>query len=144
MPYLRPILAPRAHRRRRWMRGLGDLPFVSSATPAASAALSTAGPNPLLVQAPVPGDPLNFVSPQSAIAAGLDPTAVNAAWTAQVNSFPSVTSAIQAGIAPGVVTELWQGGSPPVTQTWWQRYGVLLAAGGVALGLMFAGNKGDR
>lgn len=52
-------------------------------------------------------DPLNFVSPQAAIAAGADPQKTAAAWTKAVASFPTQQAALAAGIPAGVVTQLW-------------------------------------
>lgn len=138
-------------RRRGWNgpvrgRGLGGLgngtSIPSSATPNPPGL--TAGPNPLLVQSPISSNPLNFASPQSAIAAGLNPAQVTAAWTALVNSYPSVQTAINAGIAPGVATELWNGGTPPAAPLpWYKKYAVLLLAGGGAALLAFAGKHGE-
>lgn len=52
--------------------------------------------------------PLDYTSPQAAIAAGLDPTKVYAAWTASLARFPSPQAAIAAGVPAGVVNQLWQ------------------------------------
>jgi hypothetical protein len=119
-------------------RGLGADPIPSSSSPNPPGLV--AGPSPLLVQSPVSANPLDFVSPQSAIAAGLPAAAVNAVWTQKVNSFPSVQTAINAGLAPAVVTEFWNGGPPPVAPPWWKRNLPLLIAGGGAVLLAFAGH----
>jgi hypothetical protein len=52
--------------------------------------------------------PLDYVSPQAAIAAGLDPKIVYAAWSAALARFPSPQAAISAGVPAGVVNQLWQ------------------------------------
>jgi hypothetical protein len=53
-------------------------------------------------------DPLDYVSPQAAIAAGLPQDAVYAAWTKALARFPSPQAAISAGVPAGVVNQLWQ------------------------------------
>jgi hypothetical protein len=53
-------------------------------------------------------NPLDYTSPQAAIAAGLDATAVMAAWTKSLARFPSPQAAISAGVPAGVVNQLWQ------------------------------------
>lgn len=104
--------------------------------------------NPLL-GATFSQNPLDYVSPQAAIAAGLDAGAVKTAWAAQVNSFPSVQDAINAGIAPTVVTELWAGGNLPAP-SWWDQLTMgipnkLWVAGGVFGALaFFAAGKGSE
>lgn len=123
------------------LSGLGDVP--SSATP--NPPNLTSGPNPQLVQPPTSGNPLDYASPQSAIAAGLDQTKVNTAWTAYVNSFPGVQAAINAGLAPGVVTEYWNGGpGPAAPPPWWKRNALLIWAGVTAGVLMWAGVEEKR
>jgi hypothetical protein len=52
--------------------------------------------------------PLDYTSPQAAIAAGLDPTTVYNAWSKALARFPSPQAAISAGIPAGVVNQLWQ------------------------------------
>src|ERR1700758_1638536 len=52
-------------------------------------------------------NPLDYVSPQAAIAAGLPTSTVNAAWAKQMAKYPTTTAAIAAGIPAGVVTQLW-------------------------------------
>jgi hypothetical protein len=143
--------------RRGFLAGMGDP--TAAAAAAASVGLpslvpSSAGPDPaslyappspLLVQAPVSSNPLNYVSPQQAIAAGVDPGQATAAWTQYVNSFQSVQQAIQAGVAPTVVTDLWAGGAAPKARiAWYKKYAVLLLAGGGAALLMLAGKEEPR
>jgi hypothetical protein len=53
-------------------------------------------------------DPLDYVSPQQAIAAGLDPGKVYAAWSTSLQKFASPSAAISAGVPAGVVNQLWQ------------------------------------
>lgn len=91
----------------------------TSALPTSAPALQTSVKS--LTVTPVPQDPLAYVSPQSAIAAGLDPAAVGAAWFAQVNSFATVQDGITAGVPPGVMTEFWTGGTPPAPPPWSKR-----------------------
>jgi len=52
-------------------------------------------------------NPLDYVSPQAAIAAGLPAQAVYNAWSAGLAKFPTQQAALQAGIPAGVVTQLW-------------------------------------
>ena len=59
--------------------------------------------------------PLDYTSPQAAIAAGLDPQTVYNAWSAALARFPSPQAAISAGVPAGVVNQLWQ--SAHVTAT---------------------------
>lgn len=53
-------------------------------------------------------NPLDYTSPQAAIAAGLDPPTVYGKWTAALAKFPSPQAAISAGVPAGVVNQLWQ------------------------------------
>ena len=53
-------------------------------------------------------NPLDYTSPQAAIAAGLDANTVMAAWTKSLARFPSPQAAISAGVPAGVVNQLWQ------------------------------------
>jgi hypothetical protein len=53
-------------------------------------------------------NPTDYVSPQSAIAAGLDPVKVNAAWAQALAKYSTQQDAIAAGIAPTVITQYWQ------------------------------------
>jgi hypothetical protein len=53
-------------------------------------------------------NPLDYTSPQAAIAAGLDPTTVYNAWSKSLARFPSPQAAIAAGVPAGVVNQLWQ------------------------------------
>lgn len=51
--------------------------------------------------------PLDYVSPQAAIAAGLPAQTVYNAWSAALAKFPTQQAALAAGIPAGVVTQLW-------------------------------------
>jgi len=53
-------------------------------------------------------NPLDYTSPQAAVAAGLDANTVMAAWTKSLARFPSPQAAISAGVPAGVVNQLWQ------------------------------------
>lgn len=53
-------------------------------------------------------NPLDYTSPQAAIAAGLDPATVYSKWTASLAQFSSPQAAIAAGVPAGVVNQLWQ------------------------------------
>lgn len=116
-------------------RGLGDATsYPTSAIPNPPSLV--AAPSAQLVQPPWSTNPLQFVSPQQAIASGLDPTAVYAAWSNRVNSYPSSQAAVNAGIAPATVTELWTGGNPPAAK---KNYAPLFLALGGAAVLAFLG-----
>jgi hypothetical protein len=52
--------------------------------------------------------PLDYTSPQAAIAAGLPAASVMATWSAALARFPSPQAAISAGVPAGVVNQLWQ------------------------------------
>jgi hypothetical protein len=83
--------------------------------PGVAAAPSQPGVNPavqqayqnLLTQQQNSKDPLDYVSPQAAIAAGLPSQAVYNAWSASLAKFPTQNAALAAGIPAGVVTQLW-------------------------------------
>lgn len=97
-------------------------------------------------------DPLNFVSPQSAIAAGVNPTQTYAAWNKAVGSFPTQQAAIAAGIPAGVVTQLWassRSAMPATAPSWFDQttFGIkniYLAAGAGLLALVAASSRGRR
>lgn len=52
-------------------------------------------------------DPLDYVSPQAAIAAGVPAQSAYNAWSASIAKFPTQQAALAAGIPAGVVTQLW-------------------------------------
>jgi len=85
---------------------------VASITPTAPPVGQPQGPQPITspvnyTTSPMTLDPLNFISPQSAIAAGANSAQTYSAWTKAVASFPNQQAAIAAGIPAGVVTQLW-------------------------------------
>jgi hypothetical protein len=103
--------------------GLGDYISVSrwgavAGTPAVQANQPT-GPSPqnlppgLQVTAAPSLNPLDYVSPQAAVAAGLDPQTCYSAWTqalAQKIASGQITSqqdAISQGFPPGLITQMW-------------------------------------
>jgi hypothetical protein len=99
-------------------------------------------------------DPLNFVSPQAAIAAGADPTKTFAAWNKAVSTFATPQAAVAAGIPAGVVTSLFASSrslvAPPAGPSWLDQstFGIpnkylLIGAGGIAL-LAASGGKRRR
>jgi hypothetical protein len=144
-------------RRRRSLRGLGDVVDVS--TDPYPAADTTAVLQPtvvptalenILTQTQAPQDPLSYVSPQAAIAAGLDSQTVYAAWTQAMGQFSTQQAAINAGVAPGIVTQLWNASRAYVTTpTSWlseTTFGVpnsILLFGGVGIFLLSMG-RGKR
>jgi hypothetical protein len=92
-------------------------------------------------------NPLDYVSPQAAIAAGLNSQTVYNAWSGSLSKFPSPQAAIAAGVPAGVVNQLWQQAHvapPPASST---IFGIpttpLLIAGGALLLLPLLG-KGRR
>lgn len=99
-------------------------------------------------------DPLNFVSPQAAIAAGADPQKTAAAWTKAVASFPTQQAALAAGIPAGVITQLWPTsrsawGSVQSGGSWFDgsTFGIknaYLVAGLAGIALLAGGKKGRR
>lgn len=106
----------------------------------------------LLTQQQNSQSPLDYVSPQAAIAAGLPPQSVYSSWSSAIAKFPTQTAALAAGIPAGVVTQLWAQSrtAVPVTTSWFdqQTFGVsnkVLAAGiGGILLLTMAGGRGRR
>jgi hypothetical protein len=102
---------------------------------------------------PMTLDPLNFVSPQAAIAAGADPQKTATRWTQAVASFPTQSAAIAAGIPAGVITQLWAASRsivpPPAGGSWFDgsTFGiknVYLVAGLAGIVLLAGGKRGRR
>ncbi len=103
---------------------------------------------------PMTLDPLNFVSPQAAIAAGADPQKTYAAWQRALASFPTQQAAVAAGVPAGVVTSLWAasrsaGAGAPAGSSWLDgsTFGIkniYLVAGVAGLALLAGGKKGRR
>jgi hypothetical protein len=90
--------------------------------------------------------PLDYVSPQAAIAVGLDPQTVYDAWTKALARFPSKSAALASGIPAGVIEQLWQpsravGASTPAS---WLSQSLLgipntwLVAGGLGIAALVA------
>jgi hypothetical protein len=133
------------------------LSTLAANTPVSPGSL-TQGPVPqslqnLLTTMSPPTDPLSYISPQSAIAAGMDPTTVYNAWAQAMAQFPTQQAALDAGVPSGVVTQLWgQSRSyvqPATAPSWWSgtTLGVsnttLALGGGVAL-MLFAFSSGRK
>lgn len=79
-------------------------------------------------------DPLDYVSPQAAIAAGLPASQVNTSWSTALAKFSTQSAALAAGIAPAVVTQYWaqsRSALPAASST--SSSTLLLIAGGVAV-----------
>jgi hypothetical protein len=114
--------------RLRGLRGLGDSGYsdpitgewVDTSGQSAGGAigpgiLQPAGPYPtgqsilnqMASQAVVDQNPTDYVSPQSAKAAGVNAAVVDAAWAQGLARYSTQAAAIAAGIAPAVVTQYW-------------------------------------
>jgi hypothetical protein len=93
----------------------GQIPTTMLPAAAALTPPSQPGVNPsiqaayqnLLTTQQLNPDPLSYVSPQAAIAAGLPAQTVYSAWSSSLARFPSQQAALNAGIPAGVVTQLW-------------------------------------
>lgn len=83
-------------------------PFLPSTPqqPGVNPAMQTAYSN-LLTTQQRDTNPLDYVSPQAAIAAGLPAQTVYNAWSQALARFPTQQAALNAGIPAGVVTQLW-------------------------------------
>ncbi len=96
--------------------------------------------------------PLDYTSPQAAIAAGLDPATVYSKWTASLAQFSSPQAAISAGVPAGVVNQLWQqsyqnaankaAAAPASGTIFGLSTNTLLAAGAGLVALMALGGGG--
>lgn len=101
-------------------------------------------------QAVIDQNPTDYVSPQSAIAAGLNPATVNAAWAAGLARYPTQQAAIAAGIAPTVITQYWAqsrsiAASPSTTSSLLTPTNLLIGGGLLfGLSLLMHGGKGRR
>ena len=153
--------APRVKRQRRRM-GLGDYISVSrwgavAGTPAVQAN-QPSGPAPqnippgAQVTAAPSQNPLDYVSPQAAVAAGLDPQTSYTAWTTALaqkiasGQIVSQQDAIQQGFPPGLITQMWSAAvaaSPAFVKpaSWLDQstFGIknsVLIAGGIGLGAL--------
>lgn len=105
----------------------------------------------LLTQQQSSKDPLDYISPQAAIAAGLDAQTVYNAWSKGLQKFPTQNAALQAGVPAGVVTQLWsqsRAALPAVTS--WLNQSPLgfpnlwLIAGGLGIVMLAGGRRGRR
>jgi len=89
-----------------------SLPLTSTPTmldiqqPAGPSAGNSAGVN-VASNAVVSPNPLDYVSPQAAIAAGLDSQTVYNAWTQGLAQYATPDQAIAAGIPAAIVNQLW-------------------------------------
>jgi hypothetical protein len=83
-----------------------SIPGVQNPSPVAGGA-SNGGITTVMATKPSTS-PLDYTSPQAAIAAGLPSAQVMAAWTQALARYPSPQAAINAGIPAGVVNQLWQ------------------------------------
>jgi hypothetical protein len=129
-------------------QGQAAMPTQGSGSAAAAAYQS------VLTSAQNSQNPLDYVSPQAAIAAGLPASTVNAAWAAQMARYPSTTAAIAAGIPAGVVTQLWAQSRTAVAAqpaSWLTQapFGIpnstlLLIGGGFLVLSMLGGSHGYR
>lgn len=97
------------------------------------------------------GSPLDYVSPQAAIAAGLNPQTVYSTWSSGLARYPTQSAALAAGIPAGVITQLWAASrsaapAPSTTGTFLGVPTTYLLAGGAALFAltMFSSGKGRR
>jgi hypothetical protein len=158
-------------RRRGRLIGLGQESFDVTGSPTAdytySSATGTYTGNPPSANLPTsPGqvnwtqvltatvpstDPLDYVSPQAAIAAGLDPNVVYSTWAAKIKQFPTAQAAVAAGVPAGVVTQLYTGpgGKPAISWLDQAPLGVsnktLLIVGAAVFGLAtLSGRRGRR
>lgn len=101
----------------------------------------------LLTQQQNSRNPLDYVSPQAAIAAGLPAQQVYNAWSTALARFPSQQAALNAGIPAGVVTELWaqsRAAAPASTSNTFLGVPVTYLFGGGLAILALAGLRGRR
>jgi hypothetical protein len=131
-----------------WQAPASTMPFAPTNYPPLPAQINSS-----YTTSPMTLDPLNFVSPQSAIAAGADPTKTAAAWTKAVASFPTAQAAVAAGVPAGVVTSLWSASRavvpPPSGPSWFDgsTFGIknIFLVGGLGfVALLAAGGKKGR
>jgi len=106
----------------------------------------------IFVSATPSQSPLDYVSPQAAIAAGLNSQVVYAAWAQSLAQFPTTQAALAAGVPSGVINQLWTasrayvGTAAPAAGTLLgipTTYLMLGGAGIFALALL-GGQKGRR
>jgi hypothetical protein len=147
------------------LRGLGDSGYSDPVTgewidTSGQAAAGAIGPgiqpgdayylNQMRQQAVIDQNPLDYVSPQAAINAGLDVTVVNAAWARGLAKYATQQDAILAGIAPTAIVQFWQQsrayvGAPSTTSTLLTPKNLMIGGGLLfGLALAFGGGKGKR
>lgn len=155
-------------RRRRGLSGLGDivtyqgtlnpvLAYPPDSSPAQAITIAQAGsggavPGTAIAAGPLPTapkgtpsqDPLDYVSPQAAIAAGLNAQTVYAAWATGMKQFPSQQAAIQAGVDPTIVAQLFKAPKPPGITLGVPTQYLLYAGIGIALLAILGGRRGRR
>lgn len=106
--------------------------YESEGSPCSSATVlntSSGAPLPaplqnILTQMQQSQNPLDYVSPQAAIAAGIDEQTANAAWTRAMAAFPTAQAALNAGVSPTVVTQLWSASRAfvkPAVTSWFDQ-----------------------
>lgn len=114
--------------------------------PGVNPSIQAAYKNLLTTQQPSQ-NPLDYVSPQAAIAAGLPAQSVYNAWSQALARFPSQQAALNAGVPAGVVTQLWAQSRAAVpaasTNTFLGVPVTYLLGGGLAI-LALAGLRGRR
>lgn len=94
-------------------------------------------------------DPLDYVSPQAAIAAGVPAQTAYNAWSASMARFPTQQAALAAGVPAGVVTQLWaqsRAAAPSTSFFDGSTFGVsnkvlAMGAGGIALLALLGGRR---
>jgi hypothetical protein len=92
----------------RGLRGLGFGPFYGGSQPPSPAAQTPTVQTQLQTGSVPSQNPLEYVSPQAAIAAGLPSGPVMQAWTQALAAFATPTAAVNAGIPAAVVTQLFE------------------------------------
>ena len=131
----------------RGMRGLGAAGEIISpgSYPNGPYGIGQNQANLMNVQATLSPNPLDYSSPQYAIAAGLDPTTVNNAWAQALAQYPTQDAAVSAGIMAGVVTQLWAQSRQYISQPAAPNYTpmILIGLGVVILAALHVGDKGS-
>jgi hypothetical protein len=106
--YPRMAAYPGPRAKLRGLRGLGFGPFYGGSQPPSPAAQTPTIETQIQTGSVPSQNPLDYVSPQAAIAAGLPSGPVMQAWTQALASFPTPTAAVNAGIPAAVVTQLFE------------------------------------
>ena len=88
-------------------------------------------------------NPLDYVSPQQAVAQGLNPGKVAGAWSAFLTNFASPQDAIAAGVPAGVVNQYWVASPAPIRPPKGAPFWLIVTAGVIAIGAFsMMGRKG--